>query len=135
MNHSQKIITKCTAVCYKLRQLSLLQSDSYYKFRQLFYYKARHGLLQIATGITNCDDYYKLRQYNLYVTILISAHIRKKDIQNFYIEEGWLLSQVAPAFLQSGVSWLCTTVLSLFLSSDLSNFSSIKHHFKLWCCR
>ena len=135
MNHSQKIITKCTAVCYKLRQLSLLQSDSYYKFRQLFYHKARHGLLQIATGITNCDDYYKLRQYNLYVTNLISAHIRKKDIQNFYIEEGWYLSQVAPAFLQSGVSWLCTTVLSLFLSSDLSNFSSIKHHFKLWCCR
>ena len=23
----------------------------------------RHGLLQIATGITKCDDYYKLRQY------------------------------------------------------------------------
>ena len=50
---------------YKLRQLSLLQSamDSYYKLRQLFYYKVRHGLLQIATGITKCDDYYKLRQY------------------------------------------------------------------------
>ena len=57
---------------YKLRQLSLLQSamDCYYKMRQLFYYKLRQGLLQIATGITkcdgfitNCDDYYKLRQY------------------------------------------------------------------------
>ena len=50
---------------YKLRQLSLLQSamDSCYKLRQLFYYKVRHGLLQIATGITKCDDYYKLRQY------------------------------------------------------------------------
>ena len=50
---------------YKLRQLSLLQSamDSYYKLRQLFYYKVRHGLLQIATGITKCDDYYKLRQH------------------------------------------------------------------------
>ena len=50
---------------YKLRQLSLLQSamDSYYKLRQLFYYKVRHGLLQIATGITKCDTvYYKLRQ-------------------------------------------------------------------------
>ena len=63
-----------------LRQLSLLQSamDSYYKLRQLFYYKVRHGLLQVATGITKCrmkllqiatgvtkcDDYYKLRQYN-----------------------------------------------------------------------
>ena len=63
---------------YKLRQLSLLQSamDSYYKLRQLFYYKVRHSLLQIATGITKCDGfitncdryykvwwiYYKLRQ-------------------------------------------------------------------------
>ena len=52
---------------YKLRQLSLLQSamDCYYKLRQLFYYKVRHGLLQIATGITKRDDYYKLRQYNI----------------------------------------------------------------------
>ena len=63
---------------YKLRQLSLLQSamDCYYKLRQLFYYKVRQGLLQIgkvlqsamdllqiATDITKCDDYYKLRQY------------------------------------------------------------------------
>ena len=42
--------------------------DCYYKLRQLFYYKVRHGLLQIATGITkcdefitNCDKYYKVR--------------------------------------------------------------------------
>ena len=55
---------------YKLRQLSLLQNamDCYYKLRQPFYYKVRHGLLQIATGITkcdgfitNCDRYYKVR--------------------------------------------------------------------------
>ena len=55
---------------YKLRQLSVLQSamDSCYKLRQLFDYKVRHGLLQIATGITkcdgfitNCDRYYKVR--------------------------------------------------------------------------
>ena len=25
-------------------------------------FKVRHGLLQIATGNTKCDDYYKLRQ-------------------------------------------------------------------------
>ena len=50
--------------------------DSCYKLRQLFYYKVRHGLLQIATGITSamgllqiatgitkCDEYYKLRLY------------------------------------------------------------------------
>ena len=42
----------------------LLQSvmDSYYKLRQLFFYKVRYSLLQIATGITKCYDYYKLRQ-------------------------------------------------------------------------
>ena len=45
-----------------MRQFSLLQSamDSYYKLRQLFYYKVRRGLLQIATGITKCDNYYKI---------------------------------------------------------------------------
>ena len=31
--------------------------DCYYKLRQLFYYKVRHGLLQIATGITKCDGF------------------------------------------------------------------------------
>ena len=42
--------------------------DSYYKLRQLFYYKVRNGSLQITTGITkcdefitNCDRYYKVR--------------------------------------------------------------------------
>ena len=64
-------ITNCESyykvrwIYYKLRQLSLLQSamDCYYKLRHLFYYKVRHGLLQIATAITKCDDYYKLQQY------------------------------------------------------------------------
>ena len=34
-----------------MRKLSSLQSalDRFYKLRQLFYYKVRHGLLQIAT--------------------------------------------------------------------------------------
>ena len=27
------------------------------------YYKVRQVLLQSATGITKCDDYYKVRQY------------------------------------------------------------------------
>ena len=63
---------------FKLRQLSLLQSatDSYYKLRQLFYYKVRHGLLQIATGITKCDQfitnfygYYKVRWLSQTATV------------------------------------------------------------------
>ena len=69
LNHSQveslsKNYYKVRWNYYKLRQLSLLQSamDRYYKLRQLFYYKVRQGLLQIMTGITKCDDCYKLRQ-------------------------------------------------------------------------
>ena len=33
----------------------------YYKLRQVL--QSAMNLLQIATGITKCDDYYKLRQY------------------------------------------------------------------------
>ena len=39
-------IAKCDTVYYKLRQVLQTAMD----------------LLQIATGITKCDDYYKLRQ-------------------------------------------------------------------------
>ena len=35
----------------------------YYKLRQVL--QSAVNLLQIATGITKCDDYYKLRQYNV----------------------------------------------------------------------
>ena len=34
---------------------------NYYKLRQVL--QSGMDLLQIATGITKCDDYYKLRQY------------------------------------------------------------------------
>ena len=36
---------------------------NYYKLRQLSLLHSAMNLLQIATGITECDDYYKLRQY------------------------------------------------------------------------
>ena len=47
---------------------------NYYKLRHLFYYKVRHGLLQIATGITKCDDYYKLRQYRRRSNFTLGLH-------------------------------------------------------------
>ena len=58
--------------------------DCYYKLRQLFYYKLRHGLLQIATGITkcdgfitNCDRYYKVRWLFQIATVQKkSAHLK-----------------------------------------------------------
>ena len=78
LNHSQKIITKrdgiitnCDSlVYYKVRWRVITNCDSffitkcdtvYYKLRQVL--QSPMNLLQIATGITKCDDYYKLRQY------------------------------------------------------------------------
>ena len=64
-------ITKCDTVYYKLRQV--LQSAM--------------DLLQIAKGITKCDDYYKLRQYSrnltglteFVTTLTIVCNIRQKQ--------------------------------------------------------
>ena len=58
-----KFITKCDKCYYKVRQLFLLQSAMvcYYKVRQVL--QSVTILLQSATGITKCDDYYKVRQY------------------------------------------------------------------------
>ena len=64
--------------------------DSYYKLRQLFYYKVWHSLLQIArrvlqsamnllqiaTGITKCDDYYKLRQYGVGWRLILNSEAK-----------------------------------------------------------
>ena len=74
--------------CYKLRQLSLLQSamDSCYKLRQLFYYKLRQGLLQIATSITKCDDYYKLRQ--VLQSAMIITNCDSKSLSSLLKQQG-----------------------------------------------
>ena len=66
-------ITKCNTVYSKLRQV--LQSAM--------------NLLQIATGITKCDDYYKLRQYKF---------ITKCDGQLLQIATAFLL-QSATRFI------------------------------------
>ena len=70
---------------YKLRQLSLLQSamDCYYKLRQLFYYKVRHGLLQIATGITKCDEFITNCDRYYKVPWLLQIAAVHNFIQNF----------------------------------------------------
>ena len=77
MNYSQKIIRKCDGIItncdslayYKVRWTVVTNCDSffitkcdtvYYKLRQVL--QSAMDLLQIATGITKCDDYYKLRQ-------------------------------------------------------------------------
>ena len=49
----------------------VVDDDTYYwvylSSNHLFqvYYKVRQVLLQSATGITKCDDYYKVRQYTV----------------------------------------------------------------------
>ena len=45
----------------------------YYKLRQVL--QSAMDLLQIATGITKCDDYYKLRQYTCHRPELRGVHL------------------------------------------------------------
>ena len=55
-----KFITKCDSFFYyKLRWSVITKCDGF------FYYKVLQVLLQSATGITKCDDYYKVRQYSV----------------------------------------------------------------------
>ena len=66
----QFVITKCDSlIYYKVRQLVITKCDSYFITKcDKCYYKVRQVLqsvtvlLQSATGITKCDDYYKVRQ-------------------------------------------------------------------------
>ena len=64
-------------VYYKVRCTVITKCDSffitkydgvYYKSRQVL--QSAMDLLQIAIGITKCDDYYKLRQYKIYLQYL-----------------------------------------------------------------
>ena len=58
---SQKIITKYDAVNTNCDGFFITKCDTvYYKLRQVL--QRAMDLLQIATGITKCDDNYKLRQ-------------------------------------------------------------------------
>ena len=60
--------------------------DSYYKLRQLLYYKVRHGLLQIATGITKCDGF---------IANCDSTHVyvHKIYVRIFYRGSAWKIAR------------------------------------------
>ena len=74
------IITNCDSlVYYEVRWTVITNCDSffitkcdtvYYKLRQVL--QSAMDLLQIATGITKCDDYYKLRQYMVAFSLTLS---------------------------------------------------------------
>ena len=62
-----------------------------YNVRQLFYYKVRQVLLQSATillqsvtGITKCEDYYKVRQ-NRGTPLIWSEVLNPNDVIVFYL--------------------------------------------------
>ena len=59
------VITKCDSFFYyKVRWSVITKCDKcYYKVRQVL--QSVTILLQSATGITKCDDYYKVRQYRV----------------------------------------------------------------------
>ena len=92
LNHSRKIIRKCyviitncdSLVYYKVRWTVITNCNTffitkcdtvYYKLRQVL--QCAMDLLQIATGITKCDDYYKLRQYRLYFRFALKITFRR----------------------------------------------------------
>ena len=60
--------------------------DSYYKLRLIFYYKVRHGLLKIATGITKCDGF---------ITNCDSTHVyvRKICVRILYKGSAWKIAR------------------------------------------
>ena len=78
------IMTNCDSlVYYKLRWTVVTNCDSFFITRcDTVYYKLRQvlqsgmDLLQIVTGITKCDDYYKLRLYRRHTSSLLrSTHL------------------------------------------------------------
>ena len=98
-----KFTTKCDKCYYKVRQLFfyykvrwsvITKCDNffitkcdkcYYKVRQIL--QSVTILLQSATGITKCDHYYKVRQYNerqemMTSTITLLNTIYRRDIKS-----------------------------------------------------
>ena len=74
---------------YKLRQLFFTKSDTVYQYKLRQVLQNAMNLLQIATGITKCYDYYKLRQYSstlfLYISLPLFSMITTRNFQKpFY---------------------------------------------------
>ena len=73
LQSATSVITKCDSYFYyKVRWSVITKCDSFFITKcDKCYYKVRQVLqsviilLQSATGITKCDDYYKVRQYKV----------------------------------------------------------------------
>ena len=85
----QLVITKCDSlIYYKVRQFVITaKCDSYfitkydkcYKVRQVL--QSATVLLKSATGITKCDDYYKVRQNREHIG---KDHIEEDPVRSNY---------------------------------------------------
>ena len=99
--------------------------DCYYKLRQLFYYKVRHGLLQIATGITKCDgfitnrdSYYKVRWLLQIATVQFSL-----EFPSFPYK--WLALLVSDGHVEMCVNKLSSGVAPLLNWMDVEILSGV----------
>ena len=116
----------------KLRQLTLLEiaTRGYYKLRQVRYYKLPQVLLQIATGITNCDvitncnRHYKLRRYyKLQQVLQIATGITNCDVitncnKYYELRRYYKLQQVLQ--IAKTVITNCDSTHSILTASGLS---------------
>ena len=105
----QLVITKCDSfIYYKVRQLVITKCDSYFITKcDKCYYKVRQVLqsvtvlLQSATDITKCDDYYKVRQ-NTPQGVWSWSYLSEKWSERFFRTTFW--AQLFKARLSS--SWV-----------------------------
>ena len=120
---------------YKLRQLTLLQSamDSCYKLRQLFYYKVRHGLLQIATGITKCDEF--ITNSNRYYKVRWSLQIATVHMSKVFdsLDHNYLLTKLRRLGLMqsAAASWFSSYLL--FRKQSRARCLSQKYFYRTQC--
>ena len=87
-----ELLQIATAFLLQIATQFITSCDRYYKLRWI-YYKLRQvlqtamDLLQIATGITKCHDYYKLRQYRVLVTRKRVTKKKHKNLPRQFIFE------------------------------------------------
>ena len=80
--------------------------DDYYKLRQVL--QSTMDVLQIATGITKCDDYYKLDRYILQSAMIITNCDSACALLLYVISH--LMMTPAHVFIRRLISFLAAVV-------------------------
>ena len=133
-------IVKCDRLYYKLLQALQLVTDCYYKVRQVVqsvtdfirkcvrYCKVWQTLLQSASGITKCDNYYKVRR-NKETKIwwwLIDEITSSNSLSNFFFD---LIRVFQPDWTPE--CYAAMKMLALFEIQLFSNFPQSRSFTKL----